>query len=37
MEEKSGCLARLIRFFGANDKELLGEGCGEGEGVYGLY
>lgn len=37
VEEKSGCLGRLIIFFGANEKELLGEGCGEGEGRYGSY
>lgn len=36
-EEKTGCLARLVKFFGADAKELLGEDGAEGDGMYGSY
>lgn len=36
VKEKKGCLARLIKFFGVDEKVLLAEGH-EGEGKYGDY
>lgn len=36
VKEKSGSLARLIRFFGWNGEEI-DEMVGEGEGIYGSY